>query len=184
LDKACREVGFLIITGHNIPQATIDAAWEVSRRFFDLPTAAKTSVPMTDDYPYGYIGFGEELLQKGLEANNGDERSENLRKIGTAPDLKESLQVCPGPETNPSPQMKAPQWHSEPADLKEKWTAYYRQLEILSANLLRVMALALKLPEEFFEDKINQHMSVLRALYVLDVSRPDVSRPSPPLYPI
>jgi isopenicillin N synthase-like dioxygenase len=154
----------LIVTGHQIPGETIKAAWEVSRRFFDLPTSEKSKVPMTDDYPYGYIGFGEELLQKGLAANTGDERSESLRKVGTAPDLKESLQVCVGPEKEPSPQMKPPKWHDNPADLREKWTAYYRELEKLSAALLRVMALALKLPEQYFEDKIDHHMSVLRAL--------------------
>eukprot|EP01122_Echinamoeba_exundans_P001830 TRINITY_DN11814_c0_g1_i1.p1 TRINITY_DN11814_c0_g1~~TRINITY_DN11814_c0_g1_i1.p1 ORF type:complete len:368 (+),score=89.51 TRINITY_DN11814_c0_g1_i1:86-1105(+) len=163
---AAANIGFLIVTGHNVPQQVIDEAWKVSREFFDLPEADKMEVPMTSEYPYGYIGFGDEKLQKGLDKDSGDERKESIKanSYGQTPDLKESLQVCVGPAENPSPEMKKPIWHSKPADLKEKWIAYYRQMETLAAELLKVMALALNLDENWFADKIDHHLSVLRAL--------------------
>lgn len=66
--------------------------------------------------------------------------------------------------------MKAPQWHAKPSDLKAKWTAYYREMEKLSSELLKVMAVALKLQENWFADKIDHHLSVLRALNYPHVS--------------
>jgi isopenicillin N synthase-like dioxygenase len=39
-------------------------------------------------------------------------------------------------------------------------------MEKLSAKLLSAFALALNLPENWFEDKIDRHRCALRALYV------------------
>ena len=46
-----------------------------------------------------------------------DERKESIKaaSYGQTPDLKESLQICVGPEKNPSPEMKPPRWHEKPA---------------------------------------------------------------------
>lgn len=171
LKDACMNVGFFVITGHNIPQGVIDSTWKAAREFFNLPAEEKMKYPMTDDYPYGYIGFGEELLQKGLEKNE-DSRSAAVSAVVASPDLKESLQICVGPETNPSPEMKKPIWPDHPEDLKKTWTTYYRAMEILVSNLLSLAAISLKLPENWFEDKIDQHLSVLRALNYPHVDTP------------
>jgi len=37
IGEACRDIGFLGIAGHGVPQQLIDAVDEVSRAFFDLP---------------------------------------------------------------------------------------------------------------------------------------------------
>ena len=39
--RACEDVGFVVISGHGIPQATIDRLFERGFAFFDLPTEAK-----------------------------------------------------------------------------------------------------------------------------------------------
>jgi isopenicillin N synthase-like dioxygenase len=38
---ACRSIGFLVITGHGVPQAAIDAIYDVTRDFYRLPAAEK-----------------------------------------------------------------------------------------------------------------------------------------------
>ena len=43
-------------------------------------------------------------------------------------------------------------------------TAYYRATEKLGADLMRIFALALELPEDFFADKIDRHISALRII--------------------
>ena len=44
VDSTCRTIGFLMIEGHSVPKATIDAAWQAARRFFDLPLEEKLSI--------------------------------------------------------------------------------------------------------------------------------------------
>jgi isopenicillin N synthase-like dioxygenase len=48
--------------------------------------------------------------------------------------------------------------------MAEVWLRYYREMERLSADLLRLFAMALQLDHEFFADKIHYHRSSLRAL--------------------
>ena len=38
LGRACREIGFYVITGHGVDPALVDQVEAVSREFFDLPT--------------------------------------------------------------------------------------------------------------------------------------------------
>jgi non-haem dioxygenase in morphine synthesis N-terminal len=41
IDAACRDIGFLVITGHGVSSDLIERTQEVSRAFFDLPEAMK-----------------------------------------------------------------------------------------------------------------------------------------------
>jgi isopenicillin N synthase-like dioxygenase len=77
------------------------------------------------------------------------------------PDLKEMF--CIGPY-NPSAGMPAIRWPANPNHMRSAYLAYYQALELLAAKLLRMFALALKLPENFFDDKITRHRSALRVL--------------------
>ncbi len=44
------------------------------------------------------------------------------------------------------------------------WRAYYRQMERLARDIMRIFAVALDLPERFFDDKIDKHVSRVRAI--------------------
>jgi isopenicillin N synthase-like dioxygenase len=41
IDSACRDIGFLVITGHGVSSDLIERTQRVSRAFFDLPEAIK-----------------------------------------------------------------------------------------------------------------------------------------------
>jgi len=69
-------------------------------------------------------------------------------------DLKETFQVCLGSET-PDPEMIPPRWPSKPSSLRPALTRYYRELEKLASRLLKLFALALELPRDWFEDKVR-----------------------------
>lgn len=45
LVDACRQVGFVYIANHGVPQDTLDEAFDWSRRLFDLPTDQKMLAP-------------------------------------------------------------------------------------------------------------------------------------------
>jgi len=106
-------------------------------------------VPMTHDYPYGYIGFAAENLSSGYDGKR------------SAPDLKECF--CIGPH-NPASGMPAIRWPPAQPDIVHAWTDYYKAMEGLAGSMLGLFALALELPEEWFADKITRHRSAFRML--------------------
>jgi isopenicillin N synthase-like dioxygenase len=52
-------------------------------------------------------------------------------------------------------------WPDRPAALKALYTEYYLRMGALAADLMRLSALALGLPENYFDDKIGRHISRL-----------------------
>ena len=158
IDRACRDIGFLIISGHNVPQALIDAVDEVSRAFFDLPLPEKMQVVRpAPDVTRGYIPIeGESVARSRGEYAPGD--------------LNESLMIGPvdvghgdyytGPAAGKhfAPNL----WPQRPEHLREVYTAYFRAMSELAQTLMRLFALALDQPETFFDDKIDKHISRLR----------------------
>jgi isopenicillin N synthase-like dioxygenase len=158
---ACRDIGFLTISGHGIPDALIQRCYDTAAEFFALPIEEKMRCERpAPDQVRGYSAVGGE----GLSYSLGEP---------APPDLKESLTIGPtdvplgdpyfnGPAAGPhfAPNL----WPDRPADLHQVWTAYFAAMETLAADLMRMFALALDLPEAFFEDKINHHISMFRAL--------------------
>ena len=56
--NACQQFGFFATINHGVDSAIINDAWNVSTEFFDVEPGIKQSVPMTEDYPYGYENYG------------------------------------------------------------------------------------------------------------------------------
>ena len=83
VDTACRDIGFLVITGHGVSPALIARVEATSRRFFKLPLDAKQSLKRPkDDQVRGYSAVGNEGLSYSLGKK--------------APgDLKESFSIGP-----------------------------------------------------------------------------------------
>lgn len=149
INRACEDIGFLTIINHAVKPEIINNMKQITRTFFDSTVGIKREVPMTDEYPYGYSGYKEEILSKGY----GDKQA--------LADLKESFAIGP---YNPAALMPAVRWPSQPLHMSKHWLAYYNAMEHLSHDLLRLFALALNLPENWFDDKIDHHRSSLRAL--------------------
>jgi len=172
VDEICRQSGFLAIVGHGIPSKTTAAAWHAARGFFDLPLDQKLEVGMPRrDYPYGYAPLQTEMLAGSIGKH-------------TPPDLKESFSIgplCRSADSSADDDQEsafryaANQWPRKPAEFRAAWSAYYEEMEKLAAAIMRIFALALELPENFFADKIDQHTSAMRALNYPDLSAPPVS---------
>ncbi len=159
--RACREIGFLIVSGHGVPDGLIEDCYRTSKEFFALPLAEKSAVERpAPDQVRGYSAVGGEGLSYSLDKP-------------APPDLKESLSIGPvnvdrtdpyftGPDAGPhfAPNV----WPQKPADLKKVWTDYFGAMEKLAADLMRMFAISLDLPEQYFGDKIDRHISMFRAL--------------------
>jgi hypothetical protein len=94
----------------------------------------------------------------------------------TPPDLKEAFSIGPvdvpdddyhrGPAAG---NFFAPNfWPDTPPEMCEVWSTYYRAMEDLAQTLMRIFALGLDLPETWFDDKIDHHITNFSVLHYPD----------------
>lgn len=159
IGDACEQVGFFAITGYGVPGAVMEGAWNAARAFFDRPLAERLAVQVPyPGYPYGYCPFKAETLAYSL----GN---------ATPADLKESYSCAfpaapGGPFADPdeafahSPNI----WPAQPPGFAAAMRDYYRAMSDLAARLMRLFAVALGLPPDYFAPMIDRHVSGLRIL--------------------
>ena len=161
LARAAEEIGFFSITGHGVPREVMDALYERAHAFFALPLEEKQRVaPPFPAYARGYKAIGFEALAAGNAAD-------------TPPDLKEywhfGREVLPQEPYYTGPEGRrhffANLWPERPQGFREACDAYYQAMEALSVVLCRASALALGLPEGYFDDKIDRHITAARINY-------------------
>lgn len=157
VDRACRDIGFLVIEGHGVDPALVAATRAEGRAFFDLPLAEKLLVRRpAPGVARGYIGMEEESVGRSRDPN------------AVAGDLNESLMIGPVDLPDPAyaaaggPHFAPNLWPQHPAGLRETWAAYYRAMGSLAATLMRIFAVGMALPETHFDPLIDQHISRLR----------------------
>jgi isopenicillin N synthase-like dioxygenase len=137
--QACEQIGFLTVTGHNVAPEQIERTAAVARAFFDLPADEKRRLRLTPG------GAGYSPVQ-------GESLAASLGKA-TPADLNESLNVGADFEATP--------WPARPAELRAEFIAYFQTMNRLAGGLMRIIASALDLPEDFFGGKIDHSSSFL-----------------------
>ncbi len=158
IDEAWRTVGFLVISGHGVPDDLIERAHRVSRAFYDLPEDAKRKYSTSPEVYRGFHAMG------GLSAGFAyDDRM-------TAPDYREMYTMSreeidwsdPYYDSEAGRRVFQPNvWPAEVPEFKAVWTEYYKAMDKLAHALMHLFALALKMPEGWFDDKIDKHMTVM-----------------------
>jgi isopenicillin N synthase-like dioxygenase len=161
IDRACREIGFLAITGHGVPDRLVEGLRGVAHEFFKRPIAEKLAYrhPVAGTNR-GYHPVGGEALSKANDA-------------AAPPDLKEFFHVGPvavGDDayyTSAEGRVHfAPNiWPSPPADFERAATEYYTAMSGLICVLMRLAALALDVDERFFDDKVDRSIGTMRLNY-------------------
>ncbi len=167
---ACEEIGFFQITGYGVSEELIEAVYNVSRQFFDLTDERKAvAAQPAPDQVRGWTAVGKEGLSYSLDA--------------VAPgDLKEKMDMGPfdvpddeyhtGPAAGPhfAPNV----WPDALPEMRSLWERYFTEMSEVSRQVMRIFAVGLGLDIEYFEDKIDKHISMFRVL-----NYPD--QPEPPL---
>jgi isopenicillin N synthase-like dioxygenase len=152
---ACERIGFLIVTGHGIPDALVRRVFDVSLAFFDLPLEQKLALRSDDPgIPRGYSA----LASKNLGRTYGLDTPPDLREqffIGPLEDWAAHFQSSPGATKVYAPNV----WPVRPTEFRDVFTAYYRAQEKLARDLMRIFALALDLPQAWFDAAIDRHFS-------------------------
>lgn len=151
LGKAYEEVGFVAVKNHGIPDALIADLYKYVQRLFSLPgdTKLRYEIPELAGQR-GYTSFGKEHA-KGYDA----------------PDLKEFFQFGQTVEDgDPISEEYPPNVEvKEIPEFNPTFRQVYRAFEKSGAYLLQAIALYLGLDEQYFDDKIHNGNSILRAIH-------------------
>lgn len=159
---ACEDIGFFAISGHGVDRNVIEDLREAAHAWFELPESVKLKAkhPVADT-PRGFRVFEGEAL--GRTSGETD----------APPDLKEFYHF--GREDLPDdPYFTGPEgrlyfipnlWPEGADRFRDTAVAYYEALNGLVANLAHIIALALGLPETWFDDKIDRHATAVRLNY-------------------
>jgi len=159
IGRACEDIGFFTIVGHGVEAALVRRMSDVSRAFFDLPLADKQRVRRPrPEQSRGYIGLGEEHLSYGVGRDTTDLKEFFAIGPVDVPDEPYFTAAAAYPSFAPNV------WPERPAELRAIYTAYYRAMERLAGRLMQAFAVALDLPEAFFRDKTDRHISGIRVV--------------------
>ncbi len=169
LDQACRDIGFVVLTGHGVDAGLIRRMHDVSAAFFARPEADKRALAVTEGYIHGWTGPRQSYLAETLTA-------------GAAPaaDWKEGFSIgppaAPAGMTDQERRYFMPtRWPDRPAGFAAVWTDYFRAMEQLAATLMAAFATALGLPEGYFASRFDRHITGLSAQFY----PPQPTAPSP-----
>ncbi|MAM00117.1 isopenicillin N synthase family dioxygenase [Hydrocarboniclastica marina] len=159
VDKACREIGFLIIRNHGVAREVLEKARQASKAFFSLPKDRKLAYAPPDNRFRGYYGVGNTAL-----AYSRDEVS--------PPDLFERFTIGPFDFACDDYHQQFSErffpdniWPDEPEEFRQALQSYYRSMEALAETLMQVFAVALNLPEDYFATSIDRHISAMSVNY-------------------
>jgi len=159
LGEAFNETGFATITNHGMDKALIGELYEVIATFFALPEAQK----MHYEIP-GLAG------QRGY-TSKGKEKAKDAK----TPDLKEFWQR--GQTVEGEVLSKADYPDNIPVAEVPRFDAVtgevYRRLENIGRVLLKAIAMYLGLEENYFEPKVHNGNSILRAIHYFPIADPD-----------
>jgi isopenicillin N synthase-like dioxygenase len=157
IGKACEASGFFTVVGHGVAPELVGRMYRTTRDFFTSP---------------------EDVKDRSLNQGSG---VSGLRRVGgpyeafaahVTGDLPEEERAALG--THPATWKAANIWPDE--DFKATWYDYIAAMTDLSADIMRLFALALDLPERFFDDKFDNHVSLILANYYYAEPDPEALR--------
>lgn len=154
LGAAFNTIGFVAIKNHGLTDEMRLKLYEAVKRFFSLPEEEKKKYEHEELFGQrGYIGKGKETA-KGFKVA----------------DLKEFYHIG---QPEPAEGMAGNVFPENMPEFEAYTTLVYRTFENTGRTLLQALALYLDLPEHYFDDKVKQGDSILRALHYFPIPNPD-----------
>ncbi|ACT93922.1 isopenicillin N synthase family dioxygenase [Dyadobacter fermentans] len=155
LGEAFTNIGFVAIKNHGLSDELRNDLYDSVQEFFSQPDDVKRKYEFPELFGQrGYIGKGKETA-KGFKVA----------------DLKEFYHVG---QPEPVGQMPSNIFPEEFPDFKKYTLEVYHTFESTGKTLLRAIAIYLGLPEDYFEDKVKNGDSLLRALHYFPIPNPEL----------
>ncbi|MED5574790.1 MAG: 2OG-Fe(II) oxygenase family protein [Pseudomonadota bacterium] len=159
VDSANRDVGFLLITGHNSPRSCVEKTFEISRSFFESSESSKLTVLARDGEQHGYHQLGK----SGLAAKEGKTAPPDIREYFMAGRL--SLEEPYFNEDRARLFYRPNRWPTWPKGFQETISRYYTEMDGLGQKLMQLFGMSLGVGEDYFTDKIDRHFGILSSIY-------------------
>lgn len=161
IDDACRDIGFFSIVGHGVPEPLLDRTRAMAEAFFALPEADKLAVERPPQkISRGYFRHKDRSLSYTLG-------------VAAPPDLQEAYAF--GPEVASDEAYQAGDvraalrarniWSPKPDGFRDTMIEYYATMSDLGMRVLRIMAAALGVEENYFVDKFDHESSAARLIH-------------------
>lgn len=154
LDEACTTSGFFYVSNHGISPELIDQMKKLSAQFFALPETEKLKIAMPiSGYAWrGFFPVNGELTSGKPDRKEGiyfgQELSSEHSKVRTS-----------------VPLHGANLFPTQPAELKSVVLEYINQVAQLAQTILKAMALALHLDENYFYEKYTADPLILFRIF-------------------
>lgn len=163
LGRAYQNIGFVAIKNHGLDDELQTQLYDWVKRFFSLDDSVKQKYEIPElRGQRGYIG-----------------RMKEQAKDHKTPDLKEHYHV--GQTVTDADPIKAEYpdniFPTEMPEFGEYAVKAYRTLENTGRTMLKAIALFLGLDENYFEDKVHNGNSILRAIHYFPIQNPDALPP-------
>eukprot|EP01083_Nonionella_stella_P017903 50119_1 len=159
LRTACTEVGFFYIINHGVPQDLIDNTFAQSKLFFGKEKKYKLEVERpTPDLYRGYDKFERECVNPPIQKQRGGTKEGYL--IG-------------------ADAVEKNRWPTESANLPEfrdSMEEYFKVMSELSKRLVHLLALALDLDENYFDEYFTTDPLALLKLLHYNEEQSDVDK--------
>ena len=159
IGKAYNETGFVTIANHGMTPELMEDLYTEVKKFFTLP----------DDQKLKYEK--PELAGQRGYTSKGKEKAKDSK----TPDLKEFWQSGQVVEDGDPVKDEYPDnvIVEELPRFNEVTREVYKRLEYAGKHLLRAISVYLELPENYFDDKVNNGNSILRAIHYFPIENTD-----------
>lgn len=155
--RAMRDVGFIYLQNHGIPQEDVDECFKWSKKFFAMPEENKMKCPHppSGSHHRGYSSIGKERVSQMVFDES------KLQELRKKPDMKESFDL--GKEKD----IYCNFWpdESDIPGFREFMLKFHSTAASASQNVLRAIALGMGLEEEYFISFHNEANNQLRLLH-------------------
>lgn len=157
--KACEEIGFLVIEGHGVAADILKKMEQKGRQFFDLPKEIKEKYREPEDVYFGYKSLNQTSLassmlgkdaETDLREQYGSGRPDYEHLIGDYYECDAGRGYC-----------YPVRWPEEISGFHQVWLSYYDEMRRLGEKIMRIFAVALELPVDYFDSMMDKHVSNL-----------------------
>jgi isopenicillin N synthase-like dioxygenase len=164
-DDACREYGFLQVTGHGVDRSVIDGALDAMDDFFALPLERKVAArPASHDINRGYSPMGSEALSY---STGRESRPDLLEAFEVGPDDPDLTDPAVLVEREGAGVFAANVWPDDLPGFRERIDAYFTAAGVVARRMTEVAAVALGLPVDHFVPYLTHSTETMRLNHYL-----------------
>ncbi len=160
--KAFSSIGFVIITGHNIPDVVCESFQNDAVSFFKQEQNEKNKLSINKGYGKGgYVSRGLESVAKTMVYNEKENDHRIKPENRPVPDYVETLEYIRGLEDSDQ-EFILPQ---NPRTFENNMLVYWDNIRGFYKRLLKISSLALGLKEDYFQEYFQDPYERLRLAF-------------------